>query len=330
MREVRIFEKNTDMYVVRKKIPGTRRKKVITFSGIPRPRGIDQSNWAIMDDKGAFKKICQKHGLPVGRGGYASSFAEAVKIFDRIDKPVIVKPRLGSRGRHVVTYVRNHDDLRAAYTIAKQLCLWVVVEEQFIAPVYRATVIDFELAGVLSGTQPLVIGDDKTPLTGLISYKNTHRDAEVEEVRMDQNMAWFLKRQLSCDGRIQLSNEDLTKPWKQVSHTNWDKKIFEYVPKKDEVVYLSEKIGLSYGGDSAEEFDICHPENKTLFAKAAKIFGDPIVGFDFMIPNITKSWKEQRCGFLEANTVPFINLHHHPHRGTPRNVAAKVWDLMKL
>jgi D-alanine-D-alanine ligase-like ATP-grasp enzyme len=48
-----------------------------------------------------------------------------------------------------------------------------------------------------------------------------------------------------------------------------------------------------------------------------------------MITDITKSWKTQRCGFLEANTVPFINLHHHPHKWTPRNVAAKVWDLMK-
>jgi hypothetical protein len=47
-----------------------------------------------------------------------------------------------------------------------------------------------------------------------------------------------------------------------------------------------------------------------------------------MIPDITKSWRKQRCGFLEANTVPFINLHHHPHKGKPRNVAAKVWDMI--
>ena len=65
------------------------------------------------------------------------SFEEAKKIFDRIEKPVIVKPRLGSRGRHVVTYVRNHDDLRHAFKIARQLCLWVIIEEQIIGPVYR-------------------------------------------------------------------------------------------------------------------------------------------------------------------------------------------------
>ncbi|MEI6711134.1 MAG: hypothetical protein WCK88_02635 [bacterium] len=109
----------------------------MTFTGIPRPKNVDQSQHALMDDKAFFKKTCQKNELPVGQGGYAASYAEAVKIFDRIEKPVIVKPRLGSRGRHVITYVRNHDDLRMAYRIAKQLCLWVIVEEQFVAPVYR-------------------------------------------------------------------------------------------------------------------------------------------------------------------------------------------------
>lgn len=95
-------------------------------------------------------------------------------------------------------------------------------------------------------------------------------------------------------------------------------------------MYLNEKIGVSYGGGSAEEYDICHPDNHALFEKAAKVFDDTIIGFDFMIPDISKSWKEQRCGFLEANSVPFINLHHHPLKGKPRNIAAKVWDLVKF
>lgn len=171
-----------------------------------------------------------------------------------------------------MTYVRNHDDLRYAYNIAKQLCLWVIVEEQFIAPVYRATVIDFTLGGVLSGIQPLVIGDGMHSLNELIDKKNTTRDTEVGEVEKDQKMAWFLKRQLSCDGRIQLSTQELLRPWKIVSHDRWDKSIFEYVPKEGETVYLSEKIGLSYGGDSAEEYSICHPDNKELFEKAARVF----------------------------------------------------------
>jgi len=89
-----------------------------------------------------------------------------------------------------------------------------------------------------------------------------------------------------------------------------------------------EKIGVNYGGSSSEDFEICHSDNKELFVRAAKIIGDPIVGFDFIIPDIAKSWKEQECGFIEANSLPFVNLHHNPLLGQPRNVAAKVWELI--
>jgi D-alanine-D-alanine ligase-like ATP-grasp enzyme len=64
--------------------------------------------------------------------------------------------------------------------------------------------------------------------------------------------------------------------------------------------------------------------------KAAKVLGDPIVGFDFIIPDIKISWKNQKCGFIEVNSLPFINLHHDPLLGTPRNAAAFVWDMMGM
>jgi cyanophycin synthetase len=95
---------------------------------------------------------------------------------------------------------------------------------------------------------------------------------------------------------------------------------------KGQGVSLSEKIGVNYGGSSCEDFEICHPDNKELFVQAARLVNDPIVGFDFIIPDITKSWKGQKCGFLEANSLPFIDLHYNPLLGKPRNVAAKVWD----
>ncbi len=94
MREVRVFDRSVDTYIVRKPIPGRWQKKIMTFTGIPRPKSVDGSQHALIDDKAVFKKKCQKNGIPVGQGGYASSYAEAIKIFDRIQKPVIVKPRL--------------------------------------------------------------------------------------------------------------------------------------------------------------------------------------------------------------------------------------------
>ena len=60
-----------------------------------------------------------------------------------------------------------------------------------------------------------------------------------------------------------------------------------------QTIYLSEKIGVNYGGSSSEDFAICHPDNRELFERAAKVLGDPLAGFDFIIPDIGKSWREQ-------------------------------------
>ncbi len=65
MREVRILGRSVDTYIVRKPIPGTRKKKIIVFTGLPRPANANQAALAVMDDKALFKKKCEKNGLPV-------------------------------------------------------------------------------------------------------------------------------------------------------------------------------------------------------------------------------------------------------------------------
>ncbi len=68
MREVKVFDRSVDTYIVRKKIPGKRFKKVIVFNGLPRPENVNQGALAVLDDKAIFKKTCEKNGLPVPRG----------------------------------------------------------------------------------------------------------------------------------------------------------------------------------------------------------------------------------------------------------------------
>lgn len=273
----------------------------IVFSGLPRPKNLDRAALDEMDDKALLKQKFSAAGLPVPRGGGIWRFSQAKKIFQTINKPAIVKPRAGSRGRHTTTFVSSLEELKAAYGIAKQLCFWVMVEEQLFGPVYRATVINYELCGVLRGDSPRVSGDGKSSLLELINKKNNQDHPGVKNIIIDKRLVDFLARQ-----NLALSN----------------------VPLAGTVINLSEKIGVNYGGSSSEDFEICHKDNKTLFERAAKVVSDPIVGFDFIIPDITKSWKSQKCGFIEANSLPFINLHHHPLYGRPGNVAAKVWDLV--
>ena len=273
----------------------------IIFSGLPRPKG-ESGRWLeLMDDKFLLKQKFLQANLPVPQGSAAASASVALKIFNQIDKPVIVKPRAGSRGRHTTTFIYTEADLRQAYRIAKQLCYWVIVEEQLEGPVFRATVINGQLAGVLRGDPPQVLGDGIKNIAQLIGAKNAHTHPGVKDIVPDPSMELFLSRQ-----NLQLSS----------------------VPTVGQAVSLSEKVGVNYGGSSSEDFDICHPDNKELFLKAAKAVGDPIVGFDFIIPDISRTFRDQKCGFIEANSLPFINLHHDPQSGIARNPSAMVWEMM--
>ena len=312
MRELLLFGKPFDCYTASYKQKAISYQLV--FSGLPRPEEGNNSRLDLMDDKAVFKTWLEKEKIPISKGGSVWSFNQAKKVFRQIQKPVIVKPRAGSRGRHSTTFVDTEAELRKAFKIAKKLCFWVMVEEQLMGPVYRATLINFELCGVLRGDPPQVMGDGENSIRELIGIKNREKPSGVNDIVIDEGMGRFIERQIS--------NQSLNFKAQTLNP------IFNYIPKRGEIVSLSEKIGLNYGGSSREDYEICHSDNKELFVAAAKVVRDPIVGFDFIIPDITKSWKEQRCGFIEANSLPFINLHHYPLLGKPRNVAAKVWDMM--
>ena len=70
-----------------------------------------------------------------------------------------------------------------------------------------------------------------------------------------------------------------------------------------------------------------HPENIQLFKEIAKFFDVRLVGIDFLAKNISLPWKKQKCGIIELNSLPCIDMHHFPTSGQPQNVAEKVVDL---
>ena len=81
-------------------------------------------------------------------------------------------------------------------------------------------------------------------------------------------------------------------------------------------------------GSSRATTEETHPENKKLFEAIGEYLGDDIVGIDFMIPDIGKPWREERCGVIECNSLPLIGNHHFPYTGEVRNVAGKIWDMI--
>ena len=290
------FGQITDSYIAR--VKGHK----IYFSGLPRPAytGTGSDWW--LDDKAILKEKLASAGISVPAGGSFSRFDDCARHFGTLRKPVIVKPQLGSRGRHTTTHIYTKDQLREAFTIAKQISYWSVMEEHLEGSVYRATMIDGTVTGVLRGDPPRITGDGASAILQLVEKKNKARHEKVSEILLNERHRDFLAR----TGRN-----------------------FMTVPARGEVVDLLASIGVSYGGHSKEVTNETHHEIKGIMEKAAAVVADPIIGFDFIIPDIEKPPAGQRWGIIECNSTPFINLHHDPVEGVPANAAKHVWDYVE-
>ncbi|MCF7816169.1 MAG: hypothetical protein K9M10_04170 [Candidatus Pacebacteria bacterium] len=272
------------------------------FSGLPRPHSRDDATAGWIDDKALLKQCLMGGDVPVPQGKNVGDWKSAERVFNELQKPVIVKPRLGSRGRHTTTHISSIDDFKTAFNSAKKLCKEVVVEEHLEGSVYRATVIDGELAGVLAGDPPRITGDGSKTIAELIELKNRQRPSTVGLVVFTDTLITFLER-------LGYALDDVL-----------DNKV---------IIDLSEKIGLSYGGNSREVTPDVHPKLRNELERAAKAVDDPLLGFDFITQDVSSDPDTMRWGIIECNASPFINLHHDPHEGLPVNVAAKVLDYVE-
>lgn len=294
MEQMVILGKHIEQY--RAKIRGS----WYYFNSLPIPMHVDRTMYAWMDNKLKLKRFFMKHGVKVPRGGRATNAARAEVLFNEVEKPVIVKPEIGSRGRHTMTHLYTREDLLHGFSIAQQLCHFVVVEEHLKGSVYRATYVGGKIVGILRGDPPRVTGDGSSSIAELIEKKNREKPEGVHDFRTTSLTHEFLGRQ---------------------GYT------LDSILPEGHTIDLHEKIGLSYGGDAIEEIEITHKELLAQLQRAGDLLGAPIVGFDFISEDITAHPDETRWGIIEANSMPFINLHHFPRTGTPINVAKHVWDL---
>lgn len=299
MYEVRLFSLPRNIFMAT--LPNGVR---FAFEGIPLPGDSDLDRVSWMDDKAELKRRFRKRGFPVAKGGDASSISEARKIYASVTPPVIAKPSQGSGSRHTVLHINDQQELERAFNVAKQVAPRVILEEELSGAVYRATVVNGVFVAALRRDQPSVVGDGVSTIQELVARENTHP-----------------KRQGPYFHHIALNEAtDQELAWQGYTR--------DTVLAAGERAILHQKINWSVGGTTADVTDDVHPDNLALFEEVASALNASIVGIDFIIDDISRSWKEQeRCGILECNSMPFFDNHHLPFEGKPRNVAAAIWDM---
>lgn len=270
------------------------------FISIPIPPKlyVEDSYW--IDDKDILKKRLKAGGVPTPESATAMSKKKALAIFDVMKKPIIVKPRSGSRGRHTTTFITKKEDFLVAFKRAKQIGYYVQIEEHLMGNVCRGTVIDGVLRGFLKAESPKVIGNGISTIQELIEEKNKNKPNKIGDVVVKQELIEFTRRQGYELGDI-LPN--------------------------DTVLPLLSRTGRLFGGRTKEMANEVHPKLKKYLEKAGEIVGVPLVGFDLIIQNPESDPDKERWGIIEANSLPFIDLHEFSFEGKPANVASYIWDL---
>lgn len=294
MEQLIIFKEPTDMY--RAKIGG----RWVYFESLPIPTELPQDSYEWMSDKFALKEALQEAGVPVPRAYSVTSRAQALSALRSEDGPVTVKPQAGSRGRHTTTVVSTEADMLAAFESARVLCAYVAVEQHLFGAVSRATVVNGNLVGFFSAQPPRIVGDGSSTIRQLVEQKNQTRHERVSAVVLNAEHEKFVRR---------------------LGYT------LDSVPNMGRVIDLTHRTGRLFGGQTRELLDTVHPKLRAYAEKAARVLGVPVVGFDLIVPDPEQDPDGQQWGIIEANGLPFIDLHYLPLYGKPSHTAAAVWDL---
>lgn len=281
--------------------------RLIRFEGLPQ-FPINTGN---IDDKKASKEILSRADYPVPKGRAFPFWkkGEALSYAKDLGFPLVVKPRAGSVARHVTPNITSFAKLLSAVDKAYQYSPSIIIEEHIPGNVYRATVVNYEKVFCVRQVPANVVGDGVHTIQNLIEQKNAH---PARGPRGSRAHTLF---------HIPIT-DDTIKLLKTEGYT------LQSIPKAGQTVYLQENPFFRLGADLEEVTSGVHPDNTLLFQDVAKVFKAPVVGVDFVAANIADSWKAQKCGILELNSLPCIEMHELPSHGDPQNVSAALFDML--
>ncbi|WP_433080908.1 cyanophycin synthetase [Dactylosporangium sp. CA-052675] len=256
----------------------------------------------IAGDKELTRRLLEDAGIPVATGGPADTVAEALKLFEELGPPVVVKPRGGRQGRHVYLGIDTPDAVRAAFEAATADGGGAVVERQIDGRDYRVLTVGGEIVAAAERVPAHVIGDGRTDIAGLIARAN-------EDPRRGDGHARALTR-LAVD---------------EVAHTLLRRQGLGVgdVPEVGRTVWLRDNANLSTGGTSVDVTKLVHPSIADLCRRVAGLVGLDIAGIDLRLPDIAEELSLRRGGVIEVNAAPGLRMHLEQH-----DVGAAIVDAL--
>ena len=260
-------------------------------------------------DKEDTHNLLNDLGLPVPQQRMVYSAREAVRAAQRIGHPVVVKPLDANHGRGVSINLTTDEEVEAGFAEAKEHSRSrAILVESFITGFdHRMLVVNNKLVAVAKRVPGHVVGDGKHTIAELVEIVNQdpRRGIGHEKVLTMLELDNQAKRLMEGAGVTE-----------------------ETVLPDGEIFYLRSTANLSTGGTAIDLTDVVHPDNRDMAERAIMAVGLDVGGVDFLIDDITKSYKEIGGAIVEVNAAPGFRMHVAPSEGSPRDVSGAVIDML--
>ncbi len=260
-------------------------------------------------DKEDTHNLLNDLGLPVPQQRMVYSAREAVRAADRIGHPVVIKPLDANHGRGVSINLNTDEDVEAGFAEAKEHSRSrAILVESFITGFdHRMLVVNNKLVAVAKRVPGHIVGDGKHTISELVDIVNQdpRRGIGHEKVLTMLELDNQAKRLMENAG----VSDDSVLP-------------------AGEVFYLRSTANLSTGGTAIDLTDVVHPDNRDMAERAIMAVGLDVGGVDFLIDDITKSYKDIGGAIVEVNAAPGFRMHVAPSEGQPRDVSGRVIDML--
>lgn len=256
-------------------------------------------------DKQLCKMVLKNAGLTVMPGFLLcteDSDMYIKNIWDALQKPVVLKPVKGSRGKGVFMNITDVTEcLKKVREYFKEPLYQgeLIIEEMFMGKEYRIMATPEKVLAVMERVPAHVIGDGRHTIEELI---------EIENKNPMRNISQIIYPYLSLNS----TSFDLLAKQKLASTS---------IPQNGQHVVLQNISNIMAGGVAIDRTDEVHESVKRIVVDAVRaIPGLSWTGIDFMTKNIEGPQSKDTYTIIEMNSAPEFDMHDMPMEGKSRGV----------
>jgi cyanophycin synthetase len=261
----------------------------------------------VCQDKSLTNHMMRQVGVPVPDGRVVQSVKDAWTAAQEVGLPVVVKPADGNQGKGVSVNLTSKEEVREAFSIARQFRKEVLVERYISGRDYRLLVVNGKLVAAALRDPAQVEGDAEHSVRELVEILN--RDPR----RRPGHGSPLTRIELNEAVELTLEQQGLT---------------VECIPAAGQLVKLRHNCNLSTGGTATDVTDDVHPSNARLAELAAQILAMDVAGIDVICNDISRPLPEQGGAIVEVNAAPGLRMHLNPSQGQPRNVGIPIVEML--